>query len=405
MSPLAIKIIAGLAIFGIAIVGGMIPILVAKQQASRRYLSLGNALAGGIFLGVGFVHLLPEADEALRNVVDYPLAPLLAALGVGLLLLIDRVVLEGRNSMLGQEEERTRPPFYAFVLLIVLSVHSIIAGMALGLQPEAAAVLVVMLGILFHKGSAAFALIVTAHSAGNRKLWQTLWLFSVMTPLGIVFGTVAGQVFEGRTALIFEGSFNAIAAGTFIYVAVMDVLDSEMSRERDRIAHYVRSSLMGEDDVPMPEQDRDRALKFALVMIGIGTMAVMGLWHQHSHLGHSHGDDGHAHGAQHEAHDDHAHDDGAGHDDHAHDDGDEAGHDDHDEAGHDDDDEADHDDDDEADHDDHDHEDHASAVGPPGRLGLLPETGALAVQRLDVGAEFAGGPGAVLAQQEGHQVG
>ncbi|MDE2691578.1 MAG: ZIP family metal transporter [Acidobacteriota bacterium] len=369
MSPLAIKIIAGLAIFGIAIVGGMIPILVAKQQASRRYLSLGNALAGGIFLGVGFVHLLPEADEALRNLVDYPLAPLLAALGVGLLLLIDRVVLEGRNSMLGQEGERTRPPFYAFVLLIVLSVHSIIAGMALGLQPEAAAALVVMLGILFHKGSAAFALIVTAHSAGNRKLWQTLWLFSVMTPIGIVLGTVAGHVFEGRTALIFEGGFNAIAAGTFIYVAVMDVLDTEMSRERDRIAQYVRSSLMGEDDVPMPEQDRDRWLKIALVVIGIGMMAVMGLWHQHSHLGHSH-DDGHDHGQElHEAHDHDAHDE-AGHDDHDHED---AGAGDHDEPGHDED-EAGHED-----HDDHDHEDHASAVGPPGRRGLLPEAGALAV--------------------------
>ena len=377
MTPLAIKIIAGVSILGIAIVGGMIPILVSKQQASRRYLSLGNALAGGIFLGVGFVHLLPEADEALRNVVDYPMAPLLAALGVGLLLLIDRVVLEGRNSMLGQEDEPTRPPFYAFVLLIVLSVHSIIAGMALGLQPEAAAALVVMLGILFHKGSAAFALIVTAHSAGNRKLWQTLWLFAVMTPIGIVLGTVAGQVFEGRTALIFEGSFNAIAAGTFIYVAVMDVLDAEMSRERDRVAHYVRSSLMGEDDVPMPEQDRDRWLKFALVVIGIGAMAVMGLWHQHSHLGHSH-DDGHDHGAQHEAHD---HDEAAHDHDEAGHDVDEAGHEDHDEAGHDEDGEADHDDGDEAGHDedDHDHEDHASAVGPPGRLGLLPEAGALAV--------------------------
>ncbi len=393
MTPLAIKIIAGVSILGIAIVGGMIPILVSKQQASRRYLSLGNALAGGIFLGVGFVHLLPEADEALRNVVDYPLAPLLAALGVGLLLLIDRVVLEGRNSMLGQEDEPTRPPFYAFVLLIVLSVHSIIAGMALGLQPEAAAALVVMLGILFHKGSAAFALIVTAHSAGNRKLWQTLWLFAVMTPIGIVLGTVAGQVFEGRTALVFEGSFNAIAAGTFIYVAVMDVLDAEMSRERDRVAHYVRSSLMGEDDVPMPEQDRDRWLKFALVVIGIGAMAVMGLWHQHSHLGHSH-DDGHDHGAQHEAHD---HDE-AGHDVN------EAGHEDHGEAGHD---EDDHDDGDEAGHDedDHDHEDHASAVRPPGRLGLLPEAGALAVQRVDVGAELAGGLGAVLAEDEGDQIG
>ena len=389
MTPLAIKVIAGVSILGIAIVGGMIPILVAKRQASRRYLSLGNALAGGIFLGVGFVHLLPEADEALRGVVDYPLAPLLAALGVGLLLLIDRVLLEGRNSMLGQEDEPTRPPFYAFVLLIVLSVHSVIAGMALGLQPEAAAALVVMLGILFHKGSAAFALIVTAHATGNRKLWQTLWLFSVMTPIGIVFGTVAGEVLEGRASLLFEGSFNAIAAGTFIYVAVMDVLDSEMSRERDRVAQYVRSALMGDDDVPMPEHDRDRGLKFALVMIGIATMAVMGLWHSHSHIGHSH-DDSHDHGARHEAH-------GV----------DEAGHEDHDETGRDEDGGADHDEDDETGHaeDDHDHEDHASAVGPPGSLGLLPEAGSLAVQRVGVGSELAGGLGAVLAHDEGDQVG
>ena len=381
MSPLAIKIIAGLAILAIAVLGGAIPILVAKQQASRRYLSLGNALAGGIFLGVGFVHLLPEADEALREVVDYPLAPLLAALGVGLLLLIDRVVLEGRNSRLGDDEPK-RPPFYAFVLLIVLSVHSIIAGMALGLQPEAAAALVVMFGILFHKGSAAFALIVTAHAAGNRALWQTLALFAVMTPFGIVLGTVVGEVLEGRIALLFEGAFNALAAGTFIYVAVMDVLDAELSRERDRVAHYVRSALIGDDDVPMPEQDRDRFLKFALVLIGIGTMAVLGLWHQHPHAGDSH--DAHGH-EQHE-------------------------HDEHDE----------HDGDDDDEHDGDDHDDHASAAGapaglwPPARpfpvraslsIGLLPEAGPLAVEGLDVSSELAGGLGAVLAQDEGDQVG
>ena len=221
MSPLAIKIIAGLAILAIAFVGGAIPILVAKQRASRRYLSLGNALAGGIFLGVGFVHLLPEADEALRRVVDYPLATLLAALGVGLLLLIDRVVLEGRNSRLGEEGEPTRPPFYAFVLLIVLSVHSIIAGMALGLQPEAAAVLVVMFGILFHKGSAAFALIVTAHAAGNRALWQTLALdhaSTVVAPEGLGLpaallpeaGALAVERFDVRAEL--AGGLGAVLA-------------------------------------------------------------------------------------------------------------------------------------------------------------------------------------------------
>ena len=240
----------------------------------------------------------------------------------------------------------------------MLSVHSVIAGMALGLQPEAAAVLVVMFGILFHKGSAAFALIVTAHAAGNRALWQTLAFFSVMTPLGILLGTVAGEVLEGRAAILFEGSFNAIAAGTFIYVAVMDVLDAELSRERDRVAHYVRSALIGDDDVPMPERDTDRWLKFALVLIGIGAMAVLGLWHQHPHTGDAH--DGHDHGVQHEQHE---HDD---HDEGGHDGDDEAGHEEHDEAGHDGDGEAGHDDEDEAGHDgddEHDHDDHAANAG------------------------------------------
>ena len=72
-----------------------------------------------------------------------------------------------------------------------------------------------------------------------------------MTPLGIGLGTVASGFFEGQAALLIEGSFNALAAGTFIYIAIMDIINAEMSRIDDRIAHYVRSSLLGDDDVAM----------------------------------------------------------------------------------------------------------------------------------------------------------
>ena len=46
--------------------------LAARHHGSRRFLSLGNSLAGGIFLGAGFIHLLPEAGEALREHSSIP---------------------------------------------------------------------------------------------------------------------------------------------------------------------------------------------------------------------------------------------------------------------------------------------------------------------------------------------
>ena len=280
MSLLSIKIVAALAILGIGIVGGLIPLIATRRQAGRRFLSLGNALAGGIFLGAGFIHLLPEAGEALEAVVEYPLAPLLAALGVGILLLIDRVVFETTRAQGMNRPGGPRQPIYPMVLLVVLSIHSIIAGIAVGLEPEVAASVLVMLGVLFHKGSAAFALIVSAQSSGADKarLRGILAIFVLMTPLGILLGTVASNMLEGEAAAIIEGSFNALAAGTFIYVAILDVIDAEMSRFDDRLASFVSSTLMGEGDVAMPVQDTDRFLKFLLVLAGLGSMAVLGIW-------------------------------------------------------------------------------------------------------------------------------
>lgn len=277
-SLLTIKIVAALSILAVGIAGGIIPLLAARQHGSRRFLSLGNSLAGGIFLGAGFIHLLPEAGEAFEGTFEYPVAPLLAAVGVGLLLLIDRVLFEGYAGP--GEGKETRQPIYPLVLLVVLSIHSIIAGAALGLEAEVATSVLVMLGILFHKGSAAFALMVSVRASGadQRRLWTVLTIFVAMTPLGILVGTVASHLLEGQAAKLIEGSFNALAAGTFIYVAILDVINAEMSRIDDRVAHFIRSTLIGKDDVPMPVKDTDRFFKFVLVFVGLAGMAVLGIW-------------------------------------------------------------------------------------------------------------------------------
>lgn len=279
-SMLAVKVVAALSIFAVGMLGGVIPVLATRHHSSHRILSLGNALAGGIFLGAGFLHMLPEAGEAFEGLTEYPVAPLLTAVGVCLLLLIDRVVIESFGEHAIENGREVQKPIYPVVLLIVLSLHSIIAGIALGLEAEMAASLLVMTAILCHKGSAAFALVVSALASGasSGKARRTLVIFATMTPIGIVIGTGASTLLEGPAATWIEGAFTALAAGTFIYVAILDVISAELSRKDDRVAHFVRSAMIGSDDVPMPAHDVDRKLKFVLVVVGLASMAVLGLW-------------------------------------------------------------------------------------------------------------------------------
>ncbi|MYE52667.1 MAG: hypothetical protein F4X81_14500, partial [Gammaproteobacteria bacterium] len=255
----AIKFIAAASILAIALIGGAIPMAAARYQSSQRFFSLGNAFAGGLFLGVGFIHLLPEGIEQLGEVVDYPLGALLAALGLGALLLIDRVLFDGRHVPPDSGTAQGQS-IYPLVLLLLLSIHSIITGLSLGLESHASTAIILALGIVLHKGSEAFALMVStisANFAANRRN-ALLGVFAAMTPVGILAGMLGSSVLHGDAAALVEGSFNALAAGTFIYIAILDIIDEEFSKRDARMAKYVMSTLTGDDDVPMPTQDHDR---------------------------------------------------------------------------------------------------------------------------------------------------
>ena len=284
----AIKFIATASILAIALIGGAVPMAAARYQGSQRFFSLGNAFAGGLFLGVGFIHLLPEGIEQLAEVVDYPLATLLAALGLGALLLIDRVIFDGRRvrSNAGGAQSRS---IYPLVLLLLLSIHSIIAGLSLGFESHASAAIILALGILLHKGSEAFALMVGAIS-GNfpaKRRHILLGVFAVMTPVGVLAGMLGSSALHSDAAALVEGSFSALAAGTFIYIAILDIIDEEFSKHDARVAKFVASTLHGDDDVPMPTQDGDRVVKFLLVIAGIVIMALI-VDFAHPHETHSH---------------------------------------------------------------------------------------------------------------------
>ena len=102
------------------------------------------------------------------GVVEFPLAALLAALGLGALLLIDRVIYGDHHADHSPGSAQLQHSVYPYVLLALLSIHSIIAGITLGLESNVIGSFVILLGILCHKGSAAFALMVCIYEAGIR---------------------------------------------------------------------------------------------------------------------------------------------------------------------------------------------------------------------------------------------
>lgn len=286
MDIVTVKVISFLAILAIAIVGGLIPLISAKYTNSERFFSLGNAFAGGLFLGVGFIHLLPEGIEMLSIYSEFPWGAVTATIGFAALLLIDRILFPESqvNASLSKSGTET---IYPYVLLAMLSIHSIVAGIALGLEEQIAGAITLLIGIVFHKGPAAFALILSTHMAGIHRSRQQAFLafFCVMTPLGIVLGASSSVLFAASSNVygVMQGAFNAFAAGTFIYIAVIDIIDKELTTHQLELARYTVDAVTGEGDVPMPRRGDDRLGKFLLIVVGIVLVALISEWSHASH--------------------------------------------------------------------------------------------------------------------------
>jgi zinc transporter 1/2/3 len=197
--------------------------------------------------------MLPDGEESLRGVLgEFPVASLIAVLGFFIVLFVERVVARGEAEV----GEVKRGAVYAYILALVLSVHSLIAGVAMGTEQTTTGILVIFIAIIAHKGSAAFALGVSMFRGGvpRARIPRTIAVFSSMTPIGIVLGSILSASLTGHTALLVEGVFDALAAGTFIYVAILDVIGEEFALPGDRFS------------------------KFLLAAAGAGLMALIGVW-------------------------------------------------------------------------------------------------------------------------------
>ena len=117
--------------------------------------------------------------------------------------------------------------FTPFVLLIGLGTHALFEGLALGLNNEMNNVEMFALAIILHKGAAGMSLGISMSKAfPNDKRFCTWMLisFALFTPIGVTLGIILG-----KESKLTEIVFSCLAGGTFLYIALSEVIVEEFS--------------------------------------------------------------------------------------------------------------------------------------------------------------------------------
>nr|CCA23639.1 zinc (Zn2)Iron (Fe2) Permease (ZIP) family putative [Albugo laibachii Nc14] len=319
------KIVSIVTVWLIALLGGLLPSFIASYQhhtQSTRVECIQTSLtafSGGVFLAGGFLHLLHDAIEnpALRalstmdgGIYAFPYAELFCSLGfIGLLVVegaahahvtkrsssnggtsyayrsmpLGEPAKQGRKYGSGGTLEMPHASAHAkfaeggslavsMVLFIALSFHSVMEGLGIGAQNRSA--WGVMFAILVHKGLAAFALatsLIQSQQLRPRTIFLYMSLFSVMSIFGICIGWIFAADTSGESAA--AGICVALASGTFIYVAVMEVLPQVLNHSPP-----ISSDVIEEVEAGGLTQNQNQWRNIGAVCLGYSIFGLLAKW-------------------------------------------------------------------------------------------------------------------------------
>mmetsp|Transcript_23089 Transcript_23089/g.37084 ORF Transcript_23089/g.37084 Transcript_23089/m.37084 type:complete len:436 (+) Transcript_23089:62-1369(+) len=122
------------------------------------------------------------------------------------------------------------------LLVIILSVHSLCAGISYGANKKLGTAIGLFIAIVCHKAFAAFALGLSfrQNAIRLRTAIPSILIFSVMTPFGCFIGLGTATVSTPVGARLFSMTFKGIAGGTFIYIALVEILLEEFEGKDDK---------------------------------------------------------------------------------------------------------------------------------------------------------------------------
>lgn len=249
MSLSEIKFFSAILTLIVAVIAAWLPFHQRLQTTTGHEFPRGEALACGVFLGAGLIHMLGSAAHRFDQLgFNYPFAFLICGVSFLSLLLLEHF---GTEIQAHGQKNSTSIVIVAFLLL---SIHSLFAGAALGLSKGFATTILILIAIIAHKWAASFSLAVQINKSSMRVSAGVIYfaIFAVMAPLGILLGNSISQLAQHNLA---EPVFASIAAGTFLYIGTL---------------HGLKRAVM---------IDRCCNLKdFIFVIVGFVLMAVVAIW-------------------------------------------------------------------------------------------------------------------------------
>lgn len=226
MATATLKLFFGLSILAVILIAGWYPF---KKRLSNSHVDfpVGETLATGVFLGAALLHMLPEANSMFYKLgYHYPFAYIITG-SIFLLFLW----FEHLGKEIYHHHDRSYPAF-AIVAWLMLSIHSLVLGTALGFSHDYALVVMLFLAIIVHKWAESFAIAVQLNKSSLRPRHSFIFfmIFALMTPLGIFIGWYLGHGVQ--TDSLFDPILVATSAGTFLYLGTLHGLERCVMVER-----------------------------------------------------------------------------------------------------------------------------------------------------------------------------
>ncbi|CEF62842.1 Zinc transporter ZIP2 [Strongyloides ratti] len=268
-------------------------ISIVTTNRDAKILSLLSCFGGGVFYAVCFLDIFPhitELYEKLKGKIEYdihlPVTQLLICFGFFFVYLIEEISIkliggnnhshnhvsidiqrplnEERNSFIEMNSRRhslknnerrlsaqivnvistednshNTSLFKAILFASIMSFHSILEGIALGVKDDSKSMLIMFGSLLIHKSIESFSVGLQVSKENSSKMKMiiiTLLTYSFMTPLGAGIGAFLQNLTIDETTKISIILFlECLAAGTFIYVTFMEIIAIERENEHDSI--------------------------------------------------------------------------------------------------------------------------------------------------------------------------
>lgn len=204
-----------------AVITGGLLVVFLERGNRQQLIKLSLAFSGGFLLAIAFIHFLPELYHDHNTVIGiWVLAGFLVQL---LLEYLSGGIEHGHIHV-------HAPRKIPYALLFSLSVHSFIEGIPLadmthgvdlhpGHHHES-----LLLGIVLHQLPVAIALMTLLRltQLTSRQCWTILILFGLMTPLGLITGSVIDTGFMSE----YMDYLLALVVGMFLHISTTIIFET-----------------------------------------------------------------------------------------------------------------------------------------------------------------------------------